>query len=173
MKKIFAFLLPFLLFCGAVHAADGFEAVKCGADVPQALIGKKLSNEPVMAIEGRHKDLGLKDLGASEISDNLNSISWQICGNEYMVLEAKDVVRDVIPFPPHSKSAPAFSGGCELKGQKMKEVMVGVLDNSSPGALLSAKQAWKIDEKNAKFVKMPVDGLRCSREGIITADGGK
>jgi hypothetical protein len=32
--------------------------------------------------------------------------------------------------------------------------------------------AWKIDDKQNKFVKLQTEGLRCSRDGIITADGG-
>ena len=30
----------------------------------------------------------------------------------------------------------------------------------------------KLDLKNAKFVKAPVEGLRCPRSGIYTVDGG-
>jgi hypothetical protein len=30
-----------------------------------------MSNERVVVVEGRHKELGLKDLGGSEISDRL------------------------------------------------------------------------------------------------------
>jgi hypothetical protein len=55
-------------------------------------------------LEERHKDLELKDVGASEISDRLNVISWRICGEEYVLLEDKDVVRDVLKFPKHSKT---------------------------------------------------------------------
>jgi hypothetical protein len=33
---------------------------------------------------GRHKDLDLKDLGASDY-DSFSSISWMICGKEFMV----------------------------------------------------------------------------------------
>ena len=39
--------------------------------------------------------------------------------------------------------------------------------------LLPAKVAWKIDEKTKKFVSLPTKGLRCPRNGIITADGGR
>jgi hypothetical protein len=38
--------------------------------------------------------------------------------------------------------------------------------------MLPAVIAWKIDEKQVKFVKLDVEGLRCSRDGLITADGG-
>ena len=65
-----------------------------------------MSNETIVVLEERHKDLGLKDVGASEISDRLNVISWRICGEEYVLLEDKDVVRDVLKFPKHSKDSP-------------------------------------------------------------------
>ena len=113
-----------------------------------------MSNEPVASTETRHKDLDLKDLGADEINDHMNTITWRICGNEYMVLESNTVIRDVIPFPPHSKSSPEISVPCVQNGVTIKEAVVGVL---------GAKQAWKIDEKNAKFVKLSTDGLRCSQ----------
>jgi hypothetical protein len=57
-----------------------------------------MSNERVVAIEDRHKDLGLKDLGGTEISDRLFLITWRICGEEYALLEDKSIVRDVIKF---------------------------------------------------------------------------
>ena len=90
-------------------AADGFEAVRCDKPVPAALMGKHMENERVVVLEARHKDIGLHDLGADEIDDDLNAISWMICGKEYIVLEdGRDVVRDVLPFPPHSREHPAF-----------------------------------------------------------------
>src|SRR5215470_14077890 len=135
MKKIISALIPLLLFCGTLYAVDEFAAVKCGSDIPAALIGKRISNEPVVAAEARHKDLDLKDLGADEINEHMNTISWRICGNEYMVLESNSVIRDVIQFPPHSKSSPEISGPCVQNGVAIKEAVVGVL---------GAKQAWKI-----------------------------
>jgi hypothetical protein len=39
-------------------------------------------------------------------------------------------------------------------------------------ASLPAVSAWKIDKKQMKFVELKTEGLRCSRDGIITADGG-
>jgi hypothetical protein len=43
---------------------------------------------------------------------------------------------------------------------------------ASDAPMLPAKVAWKIDEKNGRFVSIPTDGVRCSRSGIITSDGG-
>jgi len=173
MKRIFS-LLPAALFVlsSPSHAADGFDAVHCGADVRQALVGRTLSNEPVVAIEGRHKDLGLEDLGASEISDDLNLVSWRICSDEYALLEKKDVVRDVLKFPRHSKESPAFVGACRIGGSESPDTIVAVLKNEVGAESLPATAAWKIDEKAAKFVQLGTEGLRCPRDGVITTDGG-
>jgi hypothetical protein len=159
----------------AFAGADGFSGVRCGAgDVAKALVGKTMSNERVVDLEKRHQDLGLKDLGASEISKRLSCISWLICGSEFMLLEDKAIVRDVLPVPAHSKQSPQFIGTCEVNGKEMKAAVIAILDGqgASDAAMLPAKVAWKIDEKNGKFVSIPTDGVRCSRSGIITADGG-
>ena len=161
------------LFCAiTICNADGFDSVRCGSDVRKALIGRKMPNEKIVVLEERHKDLGLKDLGASEISDHLSVISWRICGEEYVLLEDKDVVRDVLKFPKHSKDSPAFIGSCQLNGQDLPGTAIGVLKNENGVKILPAVSAWKIDEKQMKFVELKTEGLRCSRDGIITADGG-
>src|ERR1035437_8347205 len=99
MKNVLGILsAAFLFYDSASYASDGFGSVRCGSDVPKALIGRTMSNERVVAIQERHKDLGLKDLGGSEISDRLFLVSWQICGDEYALLAEKNVVRDVLKF---------------------------------------------------------------------------
>jgi hypothetical protein len=168
---IFTLVLP--VVCGSsISAADGFDSVRCGSDVRKALLGQKMSNEPVALLEERHKDLGLKDLGASEISDHLSAISWRICGEEYVLLEDKNVVRDVLKFPKHSKDSPQFIGSCQSNGQKVPGTAIGILKNEDGVEMLLAVAAWKIDEKQNKFVELKTEGLRCSRDGIITVDGG-
>lgn len=117
--------------------------------------------------------MGLKDLGTDEISDRLNLITWRICGEEYVVLEDGDVVEDVLKFPKHSKELPQFSGTCQLNGHDLPGYAIGVLKNQEGAAMLQAVSAWKIDEKQKKFVPLQTDGLRCSRNGIITSDGGR
>jgi len=161
------------LFCGSsICNADGFDSVRCGSDVRKALVGRTMSNERIVVLEERHKDLGLKDLGASEISDRLTVISWRICGEEYALLEDKDVVRDVLKFPKHSKDSPQFIGSCQLNGHDLPGRAIGVLKNEHGVEILPAVTAWKIDDKQMKFVQLQTEGLHCSREGIITADGG-
>jgi hypothetical protein len=168
------FLLVLALLCGSsIYAADGFDSVRCGSDVREALLDRTMSNERVVAIEDRHKDLGLKDLGGTEISDRLFLITWLICGEEYALLEDKSIVRDVIKFPKHSKDSPQFIGSCQLNGHDVPETAIGMLKNEDNSENLPAVVAWKIDEKQVKFVELQTEGLRCSRDGIITSDGGR
>lgn len=172
-QNIVMFLQVVSLFSAiTICNADSFDSVRCGSDIRKALVGQKMSNEPVAVLEERHKELGLKDLGASEISDRLSMISWLICGEEYVVLEEKDVVRDVLKFPKHSKDSPQFIGSCQSNGQKVPGTAIGVLKNEHGVQMLSAVAAWKVDEKQTRFVELQTEGLRCSRDGIITADGG-
>ena len=168
---IFMLVLP-LFSTSSICDADGFDSVRCGSDVRKALLGRTMSNEKIVAIEERHKDLGLKDLGGTEISDRLFLISWRICGEEYVLLEEKDVVRDVLKFPKHSKDSPEFIGSCQLNGHDLPGTAIGVLKNEAGVETLPAVVAWKIDQKQMKFVKLETEGLRCSRDGISTADGG-
>src|SRR6266700_7979001 len=167
------FMLVLPLFCGSsICAADGFDSVRCGSDVRKALLGRKMSNERIVVLQERHKDLGLKDLGGTEISDRIFLISWRICGEEYVLLEDQGVVRDVLKFPKHSKDSPQFIGSCQLNGHDVPGTAIGVLKNEHGVEILPAVIAWKIDDKQIKFVKLQTEGLRCSRDGIITTDGG-
>ena len=172
-RNVVVMIVALSLFCGSgVCDADGFDSVRCGSDVRKALLGRKMSNEAIAVLEERHKDLGLKDLGASEILDRLSVISWRICGEEYVLLEDKDIVRDVLEFPKHSRDAPAFIGSCQLDGHNLPGTAIGVLKNENGEKILPAVSAWKIDDKQMKFVELKTEGLRCSRDEIITADGG-
>src|SRR2546430_961886 len=112
---ILVLVLP-LVCIRSVCDADGFDSVRCGSDVRKALLGRKMPNEKIVVLEARHKDLGLKDLGASEISDRLSVISWRICGEEYVILEDnKNIARDVLKFPKHSNESPEFIGFVSIK----------------------------------------------------------
>jgi hypothetical protein len=173
-RTVAIFILVVPLFCGtSICDADGFDSVRCGSDVRNALLGRTMPNERAIVIEERHKDLGLKDLGGIEISDRLFLISWRICGEEYVLLEDQDVVRDVLKFPKHSKDSPQFIGSCQLNGHDVPGTAIGVLKNEEGVEILPAASAWKIDNKQKKFVKLQTEGLRCARDGIITADGGR
>ncbi len=178
MLRAHAVILTFIslfFFHSAFAGSDGFSAIRCGADdIAKTLIGKKMSNERIVDLEKRHEDLGLKDLGAQEISERLSCISWLICGSEFMLLQDKLTVRDVLKVPAHSKKSPLFIGTCDTNGKEAKAIVVAILDaeTESGAPTLPAKIAWKIDEKQGKFVSLSAEGLRCPRSGISSVDGG-
>ncbi|MFO1110280.1 MAG: hypothetical protein U1E61_13920 [Bradyrhizobium sp.] len=173
MKRTAWVLAAAWFACGPAAVADEFKNVKCGADIPKAIIGQRSANEKIVALEARNRSLGLKHLGADEVSDRLSSISYLICGSEYVLLvDRPGVVRDVIAFPSHSRKSPAFSGVCQVNGREQPGAYIGVLNGDATGDWLPAVAAWKIDEKGAKFAKASGDGLRCARSGIFTVDGG-
>jgi hypothetical protein len=175
MKLGIFLLVTGLLVTNALGGSDAFNGVKCGSDIPKALRGKGMSNQRVADLEKRHADLSLQDLGGDEISEHLSTTSWLICGSEFLLLEDESFVRDVIKVPPHSKSAPFFIGSCELNGTESKDILVAILDNekATDTSALTAKVAWKIDQKKMKFVSVPVEGLRCPRSGVNTSDSSR
>jgi hypothetical protein len=174
-------ILLLVMVCGNVRAMDAFQGLKCGADIPRFLIGKRNSSERVVVLEQRHADLGLKGLGGTYIShdDRLFLFSWQICGSEYELLLNLNngLIRDVLRFPPHSANSPMFIGTCQADGRQAPEVLVAVLNNSAghnakAKIMLKATVAWRIDETKEKFAKQPAENLECPSDRIITLDGG-
>ena len=174
MKLGILLLVTGLLVTNAFGGSDGFSGIQCGSDIPKALTGKRMSNERVADLEKRHADLGLKDLGGDEISERLSATSWLICGSEFMLLEDELFVRDVLKVPSHSRTSPLFIGSCEQNGKESKDILVAILDNEkeTDASALTAKLAWKIDQKKMKFVRVPVEGIRCPRSGVNTSDSG-
>ena len=172
MKKL-ALLICFFLALAQIAIADEFQKVRCDSDIPKTLIGQRSSNKRVVVLEEKYRALGLKDLGADEISDRLSSVNWQICGSEFILLvEHGGLVRDVLPFPTHSKRSPAFAGICQAKGRDLPDIIVAILDGASAADYLPVQAAWKIDQQHAKFVKVSIEGLVCPRSAIYTIDGG-
>lgn len=174
MKK-WIWLLALVAFASADAAiADEFQKVQCGGDVPKAVIGQHSDNGPVMATEKKRRALGLKDLGSDEISDRLSTVNWLICGAEYILLiDRGGTVRDAIAYPAHSKTTPSFSGICQRGGKDLPDIFVAVLDGAGAGDSLPVQVAWKIDQKQSKFIKAPGEGMLCPRSGVSTADGGR
>jgi hypothetical protein len=172
--KTFACLVTLIyLALGQVSIADEFQKVKCGGDIPKAMIGQRSPNERIVVTEKKYRALGLKHLGADEISDRLSSINWLICGTEFIALvDRSGLVSDVLPHPPHSKKSPAFEGICQVKGKDLPDIVFAILDGAQARDPMPAVTAWKIDQEVAKFVKISSQGMLCPRSGIYTVDGG-
>jgi hypothetical protein len=170
MKK-FACLLAFIcLAWGNSARADEFQKVRCDSDIPKALIGQRLSNQPVVVAEKKYLALGLRDLGGDEISDRLSASEWEICGADFLLLVDSKHIRDVLPFPPHSRQSPASLGFCQVRGGGFTDIFFAILDGAPATESLPAQVAWKIDQQHAKFVKASTEGLTCPRSGIYGAD---
>jgi hypothetical protein len=174
MRHLTSILVLGLLVRGeAFGAQDGFNGVHCGADIPRALRGSSMSDETVVAIESRHRDLGLKDLGADELEKGWSLISWRICGDEFMlIVDDRSRVRDVLKVPAHSRSRPESTGPCTMNGAEIPGEVVAILDQKDGAKDLPAISAWRVDEKAGRFVPLPTTGLLCARAGILAADGG-
>ncbi len=166
-------LLVLLALTPACWAEDGFGSVTCEGNIPTALIGKKLSNEPDSAVENRNTNLGLKDLGGDEINDDLFLSTWTICGSEYLLMLKRGVVSDVLNMPAHAGSEKEFDGACTKNNMPVSGVIVGTLVDRPGSDTLSAKTAWKLDEKTGKFTSISVDGLMCARHDILFPDSEK
>lgn len=176
MRKFSLIVLFSLLVCVQGWAVDEFDAIKCGADIPKAMMGKNSPNERVVVSEARHRSLGLKDLGGIEISDRLFLISWRICGSEYAELlnTEENLVRDVLPVPVHSLHSPeSIAEECQVARKEIPDTVIAILDNAQglrPKAYLEtvtlpAKMAWKIDERQERFVPTSTQGLSCAVSG--------
>ena len=156
-----AFILIFaslFFFHSAFAASDGFGAIRCGDDdVVKTLIGKKMSNERIVDLEKRHEDLGLKDLGATEISERLSCISWLICGSEFMLLQDDSTVRDVLKVPAHSKKSPLFIGTCDINGKETKAIVIAIVNTETEGgaATLPAKPRGRSTRKKLNSSAYP------------------
>ncbi|HEY6985696.1 MAG TPA: hypothetical protein VH375_06425, partial [Rhodanobacteraceae bacterium] len=164
------------------HATDAFDAVQCGTDFSTALVGKRIDNGPVAVAEKKHAKIGLKHEGSEDVSDTLIYEAWTICGNSYHLLVRDDVIRAALRAD-HSRSAPAFVGTCQANGSPTSYPVFAILKAPESGAagnassadntLMPAQSAWRIDESNGQFVAMDASHLKCARDGISTADGGR
>lgn len=174
MRKLVWLLAAAVWFvCGQAAVADEFRNVKCWSDIPKALINQRASNEKVIATEARYPALNLKHLGASKVSGQLASINWYICGAEYiMLVDRKGFIHDAIKLPPHSTMSPAFTSRCRQGEAETPDIFVGILDGTATGDQLPVLTAWKIDLKEAKFVKDTTEGLRCPRRASYAVDAG-
>ena len=153
------------LICN-VAFADEFDSVKCNSDIPKALIGKKSGHGTVQSIEKKHLDIALKDLGAEGLAeDPYVTISWSICGNEYLFLIDnkihKERISDIIEIPQEmSKLARALPGTpCVQNSKKITDDVYAILEKDR-----KVKKAWRIDQRKLKFVSIPTINLSCESD---------
>lgn len=180
-KKLqYLLLVAITLFCGNASAADEFETVRCGSDIPKAMIGKHSPTTRKLVPEVEYKSLALRNLGTDMIDDNIYYTIWSICGAEYYELVGSHhVVADVLPIPVHSRTTPAMNyTRCFLNGHEMDENIFAILNNRSGEnkkydatdmTKIPAIEAWRVDKKKMRFIKIDASGIYCLRSAASSA----
>ena len=168
--KFVNIILGVALFFAAIAKADEFSDIKCGQDVPKAVIGKTSASGPVKKIEEAHKDIGLKDLGGDGVAeDPYYLIWWEICGKKYVFItshaDKKNVISDVLEIPPSlSELKESLPGStCFIKGKKVDGYYLAFLEKESKGDKLPAKKVWMINQKTFKFKSVSAKNYVCNK----------
>ena len=163
--RIAALLVFLTLLSTSTMAAEShFRGVTCKSDVAKQLLGRQVLNDRPAAIEAMHRDLSLESLGSVGVEaagDPWTMSTWLICGREYLFLEKKGVIKDILasPYPagePQSEVSP-----CVIDGRPEPSSLVWFsLDQSKEKSKL-ANQAWAIDDKKVKFIKLQAKSIQC------------
>lgn len=166
MELRFAALLVFLAVLSApTMAADThFRGITCKSDVAKAMQGRSFPNEPASAIEAKHRDINLESLGDFSIettSDPLKLSSWLVCGREYILLEKKGVVRDVLMSPYLSAEPQSEISPCMVDGKQESDPLVWFSTDQGKEKTKLVTQAWIVDEKKIKFFKLSGKNIQC------------
>lgn len=163
---LFGLIVAFALHSAcAVGAETPFDGITCATNMTSALVGRHMPNERVVTMEARYKNIGLKDLGAFGMEDEGDPwtlISWNICGREYLLLERRGIVRDVLASPLPSGSPQSVISTCTRNGVNLDGTavaFVAVNDNKWPKLV---EHAWLIDDKTIKFEKIVGAEIACA-----------
>jgi hypothetical protein len=183
MTRITCLVLACLITAQTLPAQDAFGSVRCGEDVVKTLVGKREPTGRVVVTQSQYASINLKNEGGTIISDSLFLSGWSMCGKQYEYLvDRRNLIRDAVLFE-HSRARPGFIGECQVDGRPSSDGVLAILDIPKPlpegrhyaandSTLVPALVAWRIDEVQAKLVKIPTQGLRCPRNRIFTVDGG-
>lgn len=121
-----------------------------------------MPNDKVAKLEARYGNIQLKALGAHGMEatgDPWTLTFWSLCGREYVLLERRAVVKDVLAAPPSIGNEPSLLGSCAVDGTKVSgtSVAFGTVKDKRQGSL----QAWRVDDKALKFVALKGKEIRC------------
>jgi len=142
-----------------------FDGITCKTDIPLALIGRHMPNERVVITEERYKDISLKDLGTYGMEnegDPWTLISWSICGREYLLLERRDIVKDVLASPLPKGSPESNVASCVVDGSSLKGMAVVFVSENEIHWPKLVEHAWLINDKTVKFSKIEGKEIVCT-----------
>ena len=167
MKSVFLPILVFFFFLQSICVADEFSGITCNSDVTKAVIGKKMTKGRVSDIEATHKNITLKDLGGDGMpEDPFFTISWEICGREYIFLidqsKNKEIINDVLPIPTDFKQAYRLLPGssCTRHEKRVKNIYA-FAEQGAKGTKAKMKAAWEISRTTMKFTKLSPEEIDC------------
>ena len=149
----------------ALGAPKSFAGIVCNSDIAAALVGRYMPNERVRATEARHADIGLKNLGAYGMEnegDPWTLISWEICNREYLLLERRGIVRDVLASPLPPPSPPSQIASCTVDGSAVAGTAVAFVLANDRKWPRPVEYAWRIDDKTLKFSRIEGKEVSCT-----------
>ena len=165
-NHFFGLISAFTLFsANAIAAEKSFDGVTCKTNVSSALIGRHMPNERVVTTAARHKDIRLKNIGAYGMEnegDPWTLISWQICGREYLVLERRGIVRDVLASPMPLGSPESQIASCAVYGLRLHGTAVAFISANDNKWPMLVKYAWLINDDTLKFSRIEGKEIVCT-----------
>lgn len=153
-----------MLSAHAARIEKSFDGITCQSDIASALIGRHMSDERVVSIEGRYKSIRLKDLGAFGMEvdgDPWTLISWEICGREYLLLERRDIVKDALASPVPAGRPRSQIASCTVNGSSVPGTAVAFVETDDKKWPKAVKNAWRIDDKKIQFVRIAGNEIVC------------
>jgi hypothetical protein len=153
-------------------ASSAFSDLRCGADIPKALIGKKLEpSKPTSKTEEENKSIDLKFLSGDGADGEAYSLGyWRICGKEYVLLssaKAPAVIQAVIEFPERSTDeTDVMAGECSYNGNFRVIGIATALAKDAGykegGDSVLVTKAWEISLSKMKFQPVPGARVHCT-----------
>ncbi|WP_035344085.1 MULTISPECIES: hypothetical protein [Dickeya] len=164
-RSLFFLLSLALVSSYATGAEKWFDGVTCNTDIPSALIGRHTPNDRVVTIEGRYKNIGLENHGAfgiEEEGDPWTLTFWQICGREYLLLERRSVVKDVLMSPLPKENPASKIVSCDVDDTNSYSTAITFIPSEETPWPKQVKQAWIVDDKKLKFSKIEGKKIVCN-----------
>ena len=137
-------------------------ALTCAAALEKVLVGRTMSDEPVAKVEARYKSLGVKNLGGYEVSDTLFLGFWQVCGDEFAILQAGAQVKAALKTGKHVDGQDSMI--CHPKDASKGGVYIAAPGATHTKSGVVAERAWRIDEQSASFTPAMSDALECGTD---------
>ncbi len=162
-RSIVMVMLAGLALPAAAKPPEDWNGIQCGSDIAKALVGRKLHDAPVAETEKKYAPLGLKDLGADEVTEGLNIVAWQVCGAVVLVLTTGTLVKDALALPVSANKSPPLLSDCTLSGKKLEHVLP-LFKSGDDGKAGAVEQAWAVNLTTQKFVVQETAGLLCHRD---------